>query len=105
MYAASSLYLEFLSLLRKGVNRRDITNDEAQGFAADLVSMRLSWVAESPQLCLEAFQLANQLNQSDIFDCAGYVIARSLGAEFITSDRRFARAASAAALPGIRFIA
>lgn len=105
LYAASSLYLEFLSLLRKGMNQRRFSDAEARLVLRDVLDVRLSWVPETPQVCLRAFELAQRLNQSDIFDCAGYVIAQSLGADFVTSDRRFAKAARTANLPGVRFIA
>lgn len=99
------LLLEFGSLLRKLTNRNILTPAFAGREFEKLLSMGATVVGVGSPAGGAAFDLAQRLNQSDIFDCAGYVIAQSLAAEFVTSGRRFANAASAAGLPGVRFIA
>jgi len=99
------LVLEFGSLLRKLTNKGMLEAGFAEREFHKLVSMSATTMGVGTLWGERAFELARRLNQSDIFDCAGYVIAQSVGAEFITSDRRFANAARAANLPGVRFIA
>lgn len=63
---------------------------------------RVEWQSGA---AVEGFELAVRLGQSDTFDATGYVIAQRYGAEFWVSDVRFANAAAAAGLTGIRVIA
>ncbi len=95
--------LEIASLIRKQINRGNMTANEGRDLLDDIIDA-LEPAAWLPELLLPAYELASRLNQSDIFDALGYTTAEALDAEFWTSDRRFANAARQAALGNIRFI-
>ncbi len=102
--APDSLFLEYESLLRKAVNRRQITVREADNAFEDLRSLQVTIIPLDEPLLARAYELAKLLGQSDVFDAAGYATAEAYGAEFWTSDRRFANAANTANLGSVRFI-
>lgn len=96
--------VEFHSLLRKLTLRGTMTSADATTALADMAAYqpRVEWQSGA---AVEGFELAVRLGQSDTFDATGYVIAQRYGAEFWVSDVRFANAAAAAGLTGIRVIA
>ena len=87
------------------MNRRQITTVEADEAFAELRSLDILILPLDDNLLARAYELAKLLNQSDVFDAAGYATAEAYGADFWTSDRRFANAAQAAGLDNVRFIA
>ncbi len=95
--------LEFGSLVRKAVTRRELALECANAIVQDAIDL-LEPSVWFPETFFRAYELASRLNQSDIFDAAGYATAETLDAEFWTSDRRFANAAAHAGLQHVRFI-
>jgi predicted nucleic acid-binding protein len=96
--------VEFFSTLRKLVTRRSLGVADANAMRGQVSATISALIPVTEHDAHAAFVLATRLGQSDIFDTAGYVVAQRLGLEFWVSDRRFANAAAAAGLPGIRHI-
>ena len=103
LLVAPHILVEFTTALRKLEVRGSLTEHEVQNALADLSRLELR-VLSRVDAYPRGMELATRLRQSDTFDSTGYAIAERLGAEFWVSDRRFANAAAAASLPGIRFI-
>lgn len=102
--STDALFLEYLSLLRKATNRGHVTSVEADRAFQELRHLDILIIPLDDHLLARAYELAKLLGQSDVFDAAGYAVAEAYGAEFWTSDRRFANAASAANLAAVRFV-
>ena len=74
---------------------------EAEQILEVVQAITLVRVGTSPALLDRAWEIATLLGQSDVFDSLGYAVAEAEGAEFWTSDRRFANA-TAGRLAGVR---
>jgi predicted nucleic acid-binding protein len=104
LIASPGVHLEFASFLRKLLTRGLIDNGEGQEMLGVFLRLRVQPIPIGEAELREAWDLASLLNQSDIFDSMGYVLARQAEAEFVTSDRRFGNAAGAQSLGGVRYI-
>jgi predicted nucleic acid-binding protein len=102
--ASPGTHLEFTSFLRKLVTQRRVTREAGQRMLDAFLELEIEPLPFGPTELREAWDVATQLNQGDVFDSMGYVLARSLDAEFVTCDRRFANAAGAQGLEGVRFV-
>ena len=99
-----TLYLEFPSLLRKLVNRRQMASADARDLHERLLGLTIDIVPIDDALLRRAWDIATDLGQSDTFDALGYATAEAYDAEFWTCDRRFANAAAGRDYPRLRFI-
>lgn len=103
--APDVLFIEYYSLVRKTINRGQVSSTEADSSIEEVRRLPTLIIPLDDHLLTRAYELAKQLGQSDVFDAAGNATAEAYGAEFWTSDRRFANAANAAGLANVRFIA
>lgn len=99
---ADSMFVEFTSLLRKFVNQQRLSGQVAAVVLDELLEFRIELIPVHEALVRRAFEIATQLGQSDTFDAMGYAVAEAEGGEFWTSDQRFANAAHAQGLAGVR---
>lgn len=99
-----SLFVEFLSVLRKQVTRGRLSSDEANIIRDELLAIPVVVLPTGAATLRRAWELAVDLNQSDVFDALGYAAAEAYDAEFWTSDARFANAAQGAGLPRLRHV-
>lgn len=103
LIATPALLLEFSSSLLKLRNRGDLPAEQAQRLHRLVLSMH-TLVPLPVGVFERAWQVANELGQSDTFDALGYAAAEASEAEFWTSDRRFRNAAASRRLPGVVFV-
>lgn len=104
LVATATVVIEFFSLLRKLSNRGVLSVTESDAIRQRVTATIARFVAVTEHDVHAGYRLASRLGQSDTFDATGYVVASRSGMQFWVSDRRFANAASAEGLDGVRFL-
>jgi predicted nucleic acid-binding protein len=100
---SGTVIVEFGSALLKLVRRNRLGPQQAH-VIYDAVEALSLHIVDDPRIYRRGYELAEELEQADTFDATGYALTEALDGEFWTADRRFANAANAVGLPGIRLV-
>ena len=84
---------EVTSALHRLQHSGRLSSSEARDVLEVLLQLDLEFVPCDANLCRQAFELADQLGQAAAYDCFYLVLARKLGAELCTCDRRLEKLA------------
>lgn len=95
---------EFLSILRAAVTRGQLQPVFANRIYELFAALPVRHLSNSSDIIQRGWWLASHINSGDAFDAMGLAAAEEAGAEFWTSDGRFANAVSSAKLAGVRYI-
>jgi predicted nucleic acid-binding protein len=85
---------EVTSALHRLQHTGRLSSSEAHDVLEILLTLDLELVPCDAILCREAYELADQLGQSAAYDCFYLALARNLGAELCTCDKRLGSLAS-----------
>ena len=85
---------EVVSVIRQGIYRRWITDEEAHTAVEDVFRLHVEIMRSDEALCQGALMWASRLDQSKAYDGFYLALADRMGAEFWTTDNRLANRAS-----------
>ncbi len=90
------MLIEVTNALHKRIVANEMSEPEAVSLVGVLLSSGIE-LRDPPEIYVRALELASMLRQRAAYDSHYLALAEFLGCEFWTADRRFYRAASAAA--------
>lgn len=85
---------EVTSALHRLQHSGRLSSGEAHDVLEVLLHLDLELVPCDATLCRQAYEMADQLGQAAVYDCFYLALARNLGAELCTCDKRLEKLAS-----------
>jgi len=104
IYAPAILLPEAVSVIRRGVFERWISEGEGQIAVEDVFRLGVEVIPSDNQLCLAALAWAGRLGQSKAYDGFYLALAERLSAELWTADKRLRNRAGQLGVAWVRWI-
>jgi predicted nucleic acid-binding protein len=104
IFAPELLIAETVSVSRRGIFDRWITEEEGQVAIDDLYRLGVEIIPSDVGICQAALAWASRLGQSKAYDGFYLAVAERQGAEFWTADEKLANRGKQLNLPWIRWI-
>jgi len=104
IYAPDILLTEVVSVIRRGVSDRWISETEGQVAIEDLFHLGVEIISSDAGLCQAALVWAGRLGQSKAFDGFYLAVAERKGGELWTADERLRNQAQQLGLSWVRWI-
>jgi predicted nucleic acid-binding protein len=104
IFAPELLIEETVSVIRRGIFDRWITEEEGQVAVEDLYRLGVEIVPSDAGICQAALAWAGRLGQSKAYDGFYLAVAERQGAEFLTADEKLVNRAKQLNLSWIRWI-
>jgi predicted nucleic acid-binding protein len=104
IFAPELLIPETVSVIRRGVFDRWITEEEGQVAVEDLYRLGVEIIPSDASICLAALAWAGKLGQSKAYDGFYLAVAERQGAELWTADEKLANRAKQLNKSWIRWI-
>jgi predicted nucleic acid-binding protein len=104
IYTPDILLPEVVSMIRRGIFDRRITEAEGQIAIEDLFRLGIEFVPSDVELCQAALVWAGRLGQSKAYDGFYLAVAERRGAELWTADERLRNQAQQLGLSWVRWI-
>ncbi len=104
IFAPELLIAETVSVIRRGIFDRWITEEEGQVAVEDLYRLGVEIVPSDAGICQAALAWAGRLGQSKAYDGFYLAVAERQGAELWTADEKLVNRAKQLNVPWIRWI-
>ena len=103
IFAPELLIAETVSVIRRGIFDRWITEEEGQVAVEDLYRLGVEIVPSDTGICQTALAWTNRLGQSKVYDGLYLAVAERQGAELWTADEKLVNRAKQLNLSWIRW--
>ena len=104
LLAPTLLQYEANAALRRSLTAGWMQRHEAETVLAEMSSLRIHYLAPSPELHIRTWYWADRLNHSKTYDAQYVALAELERADFWTADRRLANGAHQAGAGWVRWI-